>query len=228
MRRTKLVAAGVFLTATVASARPDWSTMFLHDPDIFGPPYPTPYLHWDILNTVNQGGGLVPTEKLGIRIGDVVPAIPTHGTGGDNGGGGPGPAGNMDIYIDAIPPQNSFFDIFFELDLPNGLPLHGGHIASATFAPSFFDVFVDIDVPGVGIQTHHVHGTPGQAGAVFGPGTHATYGDSFFDVFVELDVFGPYFPTSPAIVTTMTGTSPTPGGMVLLALAGLGAARRRR
>jgi hypothetical protein len=124
----------------------------------------------------------------------------------------------------------AFFDVFADFsDIGTGARLIG--TPSALYAvDSFFDVFVELELPNGETQTHQIHGqcAPGVTLNVGMTGT-SFHIDSFFDIFTELHFAPDYVPDGAPLRMTMTGTAtPAPGALALLGLAGLSAVKRRR
>ena len=114
-------------------------------------------------------------------------------------------------------PADSFFDIFFELDIPGGGPAHFTPINPSNPDPffdvfvgdSFFDIFYRVEVgPGGGCHELHMHGElqPCLRLHALNVQHPSSTVDSFFDVFFELDLVAPDVdPNQPLVTTTTTG-----------------------
>jgi hypothetical protein len=139
-------------------------------------------------------------------------------------GGGPSPQSFFDV----------FFDVFFALKAPDGMPAPTlvGPPRYENASP-FFDVFFNVVIPGEGIFRHQLHGelAPAQPLALLAVndgGSPAT--DSFFDVFFDLEVLGDVDPGVPFLRMTLTAERvvPEPAGLGLLGVALLAVRKRRR
>jgi len=161
-------------------------------------------------------------------------AIPVHLSLNDPGV--PGPSSFFDVFCDA-PAQNfpaqSFFDIFTEITLPDGVTTPPVQLPPVNDFPakSFFDIFVEIDLPSLGTHELHLHGDAMQPGLTFMPPTDSARGpSSFFDIFTELDAGAQINPTMPLYRVTMTSQSvPEPSTLALVAIGAavlLGAGRK--
>lgn len=129
-------------------------------------------------------------------------------------------------------PPDSFFDVFFDLDLPSGAgsPLLS-QVPDVFHIDSFFDITFQIELPDGGLHDLILHGqtAPGVSFAdVRVENVFAV--DSFFDVFFELSIPDPLaVPPEPVMVMKMTGLyTPEPATLGLLALGGFAMVCRKR
>ena len=134
------------------------------------------------------------------------------------------------------PPATTAFDIFLKVDSPSGVQsIVSGPV---TYGDSFFDVFFDVEMSDGGVLTHHYHGETevGEAlpledisfNSVIFDNPPAEAYDAFLNI--EMNTGGAVLdPSIPLMTIELTGTYvPEPATLSLLALSGLALLRRKK
>ena len=115
-----------------------------------GPPYPAPPVIFDVFHKP-VSGPTTPLHELSVQMFDAVDTtdddtpLPLLIVAEDVEGDVPGPVGLIDVQSLTIPdnyPAESFFDVFFEVDVSSNILDQG----ILDVGDNFFDVFFDVEV----------------------------------------------------------------------------------
>ena len=209
-----------------------------------GPPYPaTDSINMAIGHEEATDQPPVTDAVLRANLKNVVPVttvveVHAHATGGKVGLGTWNSNARFDdfSYSSESYPVDSFFDVFFDIDLPaGGSPILNAVPNTNFVVDSFFDITYRIDFADGGYHNLQLHGEvqPGVPGLRFtNVEVQNTFlVDSFFDVFFDITVTDPQAINfdEPIVQLTMSGSYvPEPATLGLLLLAGLAVLTRKR
>ena len=162
-------------------------------------------------------------------------------SGGGMGTGGTIAALNCYLKMDSpAPPETTAVDIFLKVDSPSG---GGTIVLGPeSYGDSFFDIYFDAELPDGGIMTHHFHGELGSGGSggedrlmenlSFNSVVFDNPPAEAFDCYltVEMNTLGPVVdPSIPLMTIELTGTYvPEPATLGLVAIGGLAMLKCRR